>query len=221
MPFKVIVAADTPLNCQLLSRALKRWEKYFAIVACENTLKLFLRRATEKKPEVAIISWNLGGDSQGGLKALRGLRASGLAIRPIVLLDSRDPELVVSAFCAGAKGVVGSNEPFEALSKCIRMVQAGQVWTKSEEAQWLLKALTEREPRRDLAVLKLPSLTSRQMQVVQMVAEGMLNHEIGIALGVTEHTVRNHLFRIYERLGVSNRIELIFHFLSREKNPCG
>jgi DNA-binding NarL/FixJ family response regulator len=205
------------LNCQLLSRALKRWGKHYVIVACEHTLKSFLKQALEKKPEVAVVSWRLGGDPQGGLKALRGVRASGLTIRPIVLLDCRDPELVVSAFCAGAKGVVGSDEPFEALSKCIRCVQAGQVWARSEEAQWILRALTEKELRRDVGALSLPSLTPRQMQVVQMVAEGMLNHEIGSALGVTEHTVRNHLFRIYERLGVSNRVELIFHSLSRGK----
>jgi DNA-binding NarL/FixJ family response regulator len=135
------------------------------------------------------------------------------------MLDSRDPASVVKAFSAGARGVIGSADPLEMLCKCIKSVQMGQVWANSQEAHWILQALTNKEPHRVLAAQKIPSLTSRQAQIVTMVTEGLPNKEIASALGVSEHTVRNHLFRIYERLGVTNRVELIFYALSRGGRP--
>ncbi len=221
MPIRVIIATDTPLNAQLLVRSLNRNKRQFEVVSAEHTLRRFLKQAQEHKPDVAVISWGLQGDPQGGLRALRGLRLSGSTVRPIVLMDSRDPESVVTAFSAGAKGVLGSGHSFDALSKCIRSVHDGQVWANSEESQWVLKALTEMEPRRVLGPLSMSALTPRQLEIVRMVADGLPNKEIASSLGVSEHTVRNHLFRIYERLGVSNRVELVFYSLSERKNSEG
>ena len=214
MPIKVIILADTALSSQLLSEALNEYRNHFTVVAHECALKLFLKQLQKHGADVAVISWTLEGDPQGGLKALRELRAAAPNVRPVVMLDTRDSESVVKAFSAGARGVLGSADPLEMLCKCIKSVQVGQVWANSQEAQWILKALQNKEPHRVLASHNLPSLTSRQAQIVTMVAEGLPNKDIASALGVSEHTVRNHLFRIYERLGVTNRVELIFYALS-------
>jgi DNA-binding NarL/FixJ family response regulator len=216
MPINVAIAADTPLTCQLLARALENCEKDFAVVGCEHTVKGFLKLASKNCGDVAVISATLEGDAQGGLKALRDLRAAGSTLIPILLLERNKPEAVLEAFSAGAKGVIYHTDPFEVVCKCIRSVCAGQVWANSQELHWILKALTNKKPAHVLNAVGIPLLTPRQEQIVRMVAEGLPNNEISAALHVTAHTVRNHLFRIYEKLGLSSRVELILRVLARQ-----
>ncbi len=219
MAVKVIVAAGSPLNSQLLCGALKRSKKQFAVVGCEHTAKEFMSMAARHHADVAVISAGLDGDPEGGLKVLQDLRAAGSTLLPIMLLDFRNPEVVLEAFSAGARGVISHTDPFEVVCKCIESVHAGQVWANSQELQWILKALMDRKPARIMSAGAIPLLTPRQEQIVQMVVEGMPNREISTVLKLSEHTVRNHLFRVYERLGVSSRVELTLYALSQRSNP--
>jgi DNA-binding NarL/FixJ family response regulator len=217
MPIKVIIAAETLLDCQLLSRVLGSQDGLFTVVACAQTVKEFLEQASKHCPHVAAISVALEGDPKGGFKLLREMRAAGSTARPILLLSNHQPEQVVEAFSAGAKGVTCKNDPLETLCKCIQAVHEGQVWANSQELLWLLEAFADRKPSHVVDVRGVPLLTPRQEEVVRLVAEGMPNREISTALGVSEHTVRNHLFQIYEKLGISNRVELILYALSRHE----
>src|SRR5271157_1698567 len=221
MAIKVIIAASSPLNSQLLCRALEHPKKHFAVVGCEHTVKGFIDKASELHADVAVVSAGLEGDPEGGLKALRDLRAVGATISPIVLLDSHEPEAVLDAFSAGARGVLCHTDPFEVVCKCIQSVHAGQVWANSQQLQWILQALTDRKPSRIVNAVGIPLLTPRQEQIVRMAVEGLPNGEISASLHISAHTVRNHLFRIYEKLGVSNRVELILYTLSRQAPPIG
>ena len=218
MAIKVIIAAETLFDCQVLSRALSGQDKHLTVTACAQTIKEFLQRASEHRPDVAAICLALQGDPKGGFKLLRELRATGSTARAVLLLGSQEPEHVIEAFAAGAKGVICKNDPLEILCKCIRVVHEGQVWASSQELHWVLEAFTDREPVRVVNVLGIPLLTPRQEEVVRLVAEGLPNGEIASGLGVTEHTVRNHLFRIYEKLGISSRVELILYVLSRHNS---
>ena len=156
----------------------------------------------------------LQGDPRGGVAAVRNLRSSGSPVRTVVLLEEDKPEDVIEAFAAGARGVVSSGEAIEALCKCIQCVQAGQIWASSQELQWVLEALPTRRRPRIMNVLGHPLLTPRQGEIVRMVVDALPNSEIAAKLHLCPHTVRNHLYRIYERLGVSNRVELILYAMS-------
>ena len=219
MPTRIIVAARTPLACQLLSRALTRSGRQFKVVGSARTKEELLRKVSEHRPDVAVVNSLLQDDPQGGIMALRELSTTGLSVHPIVVLDKDEPEQVVAAFAAGAEGVVCSTAPFKTLCKCIRCVEAGQIWASSQELHWVLQALTDRHPVRVVSALGNPLLTPRQDQIVRMVMEGLPNGEISTKLHVTPHTVKNHLFHIYERLGVSSRVELILYAMSRSKGP--
>ena len=127
-------------------------------------------------------------------------------------------ELVVEAFSAGAKGVVCQAEPLEVLCKCIRRVHAGQIWANTRELKWVMKALGNREPVRVVSAKGLSLLTQRQEQIVNMVIEGLPNPEIAEKLDLSAHTVKNYLFRIYEKLGISNRTELILYAQSSRQS---
>jgi DNA-binding NarL/FixJ family response regulator len=99
-------------------------------------------------------------------------------------------------------------------------VRAGQVWASSQELQWILKSLAAREPVHVVNALGVPLLTERESQIVQLVVEGVPNKEIASKLAVSAHTVKNHLFRIYEKLGVSSRSELILYALSSRQSKA-
>lgn len=203
---------------ELMSHELGRRRKHFKVIACAQTSKELFERVSEHKPGVALIGSDLPGESNGGLKSLRGLRASGIPTRPIILVDGLVPELVVSAFANGARGVVSMRDPIAVLCKCIRSVQAGHIWADSDQLEWIVENLTARLPFQIVNAKGEPLMTRREEQIVRMIAEGLPNSEISSNLGVSPHTVKNHLFRIYEKLGVSNRVELLLYALSgREK----
>jgi DNA-binding NarL/FixJ family response regulator len=217
LPTRIIIAARTSLACQLLSRALTGSGTQFKVVGCAQTKEELLKEVSEHRPDVAVVNSLLQDDPQGGIKALRELCAAGLSVHPIVVLDKDEPEQVVEAFAAGAEGVVCSTAPFKTLCKCIRCVEAGQIWASNQELHWVLKALADWHPVRVVSALGNPLLTLRQEQIVRMVVDGLPDGEISSKLQVSPHTVKNHLFHIYEKLGVSSRVELILYAMSRSK----
>ena len=214
MPITIVVAQRSPMAAQVLCCALRGQRKHFAVVGCVHTPEELLKQVSEHHPDIAVISSILRGDPDGGLKVVRKLRVSGTTTRPIVLLDSSDSKQVFDAFSAGAKGVVSQADSFEALCKCIRCVHAGQIWADSTQLQGIFETLVEREPARIVSAKGIPLLTKREEQIAHMVAEGLPNHEISAKLGVSLHTVKNHLYRIYGKLGISNRVELVLYALS-------
>jgi DNA-binding NarL/FixJ family response regulator len=218
MPISLVVAQRTPLAAQLLCGALKQKRSQFVLMGCGHTVKELLAQVVEHHPDVALVSSVLEGDPRGGLEVVRALRNFGSTTRSIMVPDYSDSELVVEAFSAGAQGVVCQTEPLEVLCKCIRCVHAGQIWANSRELQWVMKTLGNREPVRVVSAKGLSLLTQRQEQIVNMVLEGLPNREIAEKLDLSAHTVKNHLFRIYEKLGISNRTELILYAQSSRQS---
>ena len=85
---------------------------------------------------------------------------------------------------------------------------AGQVWANSKELRYLLEALAVAVPSRATAADGTSILSPREATIVELVVQGLTNREIGSSLDLSEHTVRNYVYRIYDKLGVSNRVEL-------------
>jgi DNA-binding NarL/FixJ family response regulator len=211
----LVVAAQNVLGSDVLCRAFNQRRTQFKVVASAYTRTDLVKQVAEHQPEVALISASLQDDPTAGLQALRELRLTRSSTRAIVLLDWSHPDQVIQAFSHGARGVFCMSEGFEALCKCIRSVHAGQVWADSSQLGWVVQALGEREPVRIVSAVGTALLTEREEQIVRMVAEGLPNSEICTTLGLSAHTVKNHLFRIYDKLGVSNRVELVLYALSK------
>jgi DNA-binding NarL/FixJ family response regulator len=133
--------------------------------------------------------------------------------RAVMLLPSRERDLVIDAFRCGAHGVIFRDEPLETLSKCIHAVHQGQVWANSEHLGYLLDALGHAKPLHLQDARGLNLLSKREENVVRLVSEGLTNRQISSDLGLSEHTVRNYLFRIFDKLGVSTRVELVLYCL--------
>ncbi len=122
-------------------------------------------------------------------------------LRIIVLVDSPERAVVVEGFRAGADGVISRNEPFEMLSKCVRAVCGGQIWARSDQLRFIIEAVAKSKPQQIKGASGAKLLTKREEELAQLVAEGLTNRDISRQLNLTEHTVRNYLFRIFNKFG--------------------
>ena len=203
------------MNSQLIVGALKRCHSNFEVRALTSNSSLAYHELQNCRPDVVVISAQLEDGPLTGFKVLHQLRASESKTPTVMLLDSTERDLVVDAFRAGARGVFCRGYSFKALPKCIRRVHEGQVWVNNVELEFLLELVISLRPmqaRNNAGGMAL--LTPRERDVVRLAVEGMRNQEISVKLNVSEHTVRNYLFRIFDKLGISSRVELVLYAFS-------
>jgi DNA-binding CsgD family transcriptional regulator len=136
-----------------------------------------------------------------------------------MLLDSSKKEAILQAFQAGARGIFTRHDSVESLSKCIRCVYEGQIWANSQQMSFAVEELACSPVVRAIDANGLSLLSKREMDVVRSLAEGLTNREIAERLGLSQHTIKNYLFRVYDKLGVSSRLELLFMTLSHAGAP--
>ncbi len=214
---RVVVADADRLNCELLTEALERTSR-FKVEGATNSAEV-LNALNHSEPDVALVSLSFLGDRKRVFKLLRELKEAYPQIRVIVLMDAVEKQVVVESFRAGAKGVFSRGESFLNLCKCIQRVWEGQIWATSTEMEYALQALTETRPvRMELNSDTVP-LSKREEQVVRLVSDGLSNRDISVRLKLSEHTIKNYLSRIFEKLGVSTRVELVLHALSYRGRP--
>jgi DNA-binding NarL/FixJ family response regulator len=217
----VFVADASRMNCELMAAALRRSRYRLAMAGYATESAEVPAGFHNNEANIAVISAHLRDGVSAGFSVAREIRASYPRTGIIMLLDSIQGTMVIEAFRAGAKGVLSREEPFEVLCKCIHAVHQGQVWANSKELHLVLDALSRApsSPKTNGHGSKRPGLlTKRETGVVQLVAEGLSNRDISQQLNLSEHTVRNYLFRIFNKVGISSRLELALYDLNRQNN---
>ncbi len=215
---RLIIADASPMGCELVQTSFQRFPQQFAITACEVSSAGVIRSASRGNIDVALINVDLKDGRLMGLEALRILHISHPEIRCVIIFDTWQDELIMHAFQAGAKGVFCRAECFDRLCKCIQAVHNGQVWADSRQLLLLLEAFTNSAPVRVTDAKGMVLLTKRESQVVHWISEGLPNRDISLKLGISEHTVSNYLFRIFNKLGVSNRLELALYAIKQQQD---
>jgi len=215
---RVLAADSNRMNSQLLATALER-DKRFQMLDAAPDARGIIATVVKEKPSVVVIGAEIDGNSRKGFEVVRELRGLRPETRVVMLLDYSERSHVVEAFRAGAKGVFSRNDSLKLLAKCIYCVHQGQIWANSKELRYLLDALGEALPLRVVDARGAELLSRREQEVVRCVAEGMSNREIAQRLGLTEHTVKNYLFRIFDKLGVSKRVEVVLYAYSLGSVP--
>lgn len=208
---RVLVADNTRIHTQLLAEALRR-DSGLHVASSDSGLEHLIAQASRHDFDVLVISSNLEEEGLDGLRAARAARQDLLAV---VLLDSSKRETVLEAFRAGARGLFTRQESIETLGKCVRSVYQGQIWANSEQMAVAVEALACSPPVRAVNAHGLNVLSDREMEVVRCLAEGLTNRQIADRLKLSQHTVKNYLFRVFDKLGVSSRVELLFMTLSQ------
>jgi len=218
-PIRVLVADTTRMGTQLILEALRQ-DQRFNVVGVLAASKEFSAAVSDFKPHTAIIGTTAGGDVRKGFDLLRHVQACYPKLQTVMLFDSSTRELVVEAFRAGARGIICRDDGLDALRKCVYAVHLGQVWATSDQVGFLLEVFSRRWVPQAIVDTKGRGLLSRrELDVVRRVSEGMTNREVASHLHLSEHTVKNYIFRIFDKLGVSNRAELILYALSHSCTP--
>lgn len=210
----VLVADSNQMQCQLLTAALRRRPE-FEVTSCPLDPDLILKAAAETGAQVAIMNID---DARSGvlhLSAVRQLHLAHPEVAQILLLDAYSPESVVNAFRSGARGLFCfSRYPFRMLCKCIQVVRKGQIWVSGDQVEFLVDGLNQVSSLRVVNTRGMKLLTPREEQVVALVADGLSNRQVARELQLSEHTVKKYLFRIFDKLGVSSRVELVLYAVS-------
>jgi DNA-binding NarL/FixJ family response regulator len=211
---RILVADNSPFHTELLAAALTR-DPDFQVVASDLCATSVASAVRSQSIDVFVLSAAAEGDAQLGLKILEQLREIDSKVRAVMLLNSSSPDAILEAFRAGARGVFHIQDDSAVLRHCIRCVHEGQAWVNREQMTLLLEALVSTPKVKAVDRNGLNLLTKREMEVVKCLSEGMTNREIAEHIGLSQHTIKNYLFRIFDKLGVSNRMELLFMTLSK------
>ena len=213
----VVISEASKMYCDLLNMAFCGVRERFNVVASASTTAEVLAVLQEHRPQVAIISDNLEDGPLAGMRILPEVRRINPETRILVAMGSPDRELVIEAFRFGADGVFCRNSPFDQLCKSVDAVSRGQIWANATELRYVLDEFTRAPKHLKVDRTVENRMTKREADVVRLAVEGLSNREIARELGLTEHTVKNYLFRIFDKLGVSNRVELVLSCLRQEE----
>jgi DNA-binding NarL/FixJ family response regulator len=215
----IAVADSTRIHTQLLAEAMRN-DHGLQVVASASSSADLLSAVSRVPIDVAVIGHSLDDTSGRGTDVLRQMRALRPHIKGVILLDSSRPEDVLDCFRAGAKGIFSKHERLESLCKCIHAVHEGQIWARSVELDLALNALANLPVVRATNHKGIDLLSAREREVTQCLASGMTNRDIADSLGLSPHTVKNYLFRIFDKLGVSSRTELLYLAMNNpHRNP--
>lgn len=201
------------MSCHLLADALQRNKRYHADPVTSS--KEVLDALRSNAYHLVLVSANFPESPLGGFRLVRHIQELCPGLSIVVLLDTLDRNLVVEAFRAGARGIFCRSDSFLALCKCLQCVHEGQVWASSQELQFVLEALVQPGLSDKPDAAHSRPLSKREEEIARLVAEGLSNRQISDRLGLSEHTIKNYLFRVFEKLGVATRVELALYALNR------
>jgi two-component system, NarL family, nitrate/nitrite response regulator NarL len=211
----VVVADASRMGSQLLANKIQGHND-LRVVASATTRSEVMSGISELQPDIAVISSRLQDGAFAGLDVLRELHTLQTRSRVIMLLDDDQSELVVESFRHGARGIFCRTELTTRLRKCILCVSKGEIWANRVQLERVVEALKQAPAP---LLVEITALSKREEEIVRFVALGLSNSEVAQRLSLSRHTVKNYLFRVYEKLGISTRIELVLYVLSRYKGP--
>ena len=214
---RVLVADGTRIGTQLMLEALRQ-DNRFDVLGVPMASEEFSSQISNFKPNVAVIGASANGHERAGFDLLWHALARYPELQAVMLLNSSRHDTVVEAFRAGARGIICWDDGLDVLRKCVYAVHLGQIWASSAQLGFVLEVFSQRwVPQAVVDSNGRALLSKRELDVVRCVSEGMTNRQIASQLKLSEHTVKNYLFRTFDKLGVSNRAELILYAL----NHCG
>jgi DNA-binding NarL/FixJ family response regulator len=206
---RVAVFSDYPIVRGALRVLIDRRKTYQAIL--ETALCPYaVQYVTDLGIDVALVDLDLTGSSEEQPAGLQSLFAAAPELPVLILTADPDPDACHRAFQLGVRGLVLKSKPLDDLFEAIDRIRRGESWLEGPALEKLLRQ-TFRAGGPDPDRARIASLTRREREIVEVVASGGTNRQIGKQLFISEATVRHHLYAIFEKLGVSTRGELMVY----------
>jgi len=212
---RIVIADDHPIFRDGLCKLLAL-EDDFEVVAQASEGREVLDVLQQYEPDILLLDLKMPG--LDGLATLQRLQTAKTKTRVIVLTASDDKNEFVQAMKLGTSGIVLKQTATEMLIKSIRKVYAGEIWLDSHTtAEVIRRFVTADEPLGAPPSIPAPRererspLSQREREIVALVAQGFKNKEMAEKMFISEQTVKNHLHNIFDKLGVSDRLELALY----------
>lgn len=223
-PIRIIIADDHPIVREGLRRLLSL-EEDFEVVGDATDGRELLDKVEQLKPDVVLLDLRM--PNLDGLSALQTLQQMGSDAKVIVLTASEDKMEFVQAMKLGCSGIVLKQSSPDLIVASIRKVNAGEIWLDSYTATAVIRQFTagvEALPpvqQPTARVRERNPLSSREREIVTLVAQGYKNKEMAEKMFISEQTVKNHLHNIFDKLGVSDRLELALYAIHNGLHSTG
>ncbi len=203
--FRIVIADDDPIVRDVL-RGLIDGQSEMKIVAVAEDGKKALEAVHTHRPDILLLDLLM--PNLPGLETLRELVDKATNTRTIVVTSSVTTRQIVEALQLGARGIM-LKDSLTYLSQCIHEVASGHYWVGNRSRDNLIQLLQELQAESSAEARQNTfGLTARELDVVRHVAEGLPNKDIASRLSITEETVKRHLTNIFDKVGMSNRVEL-------------
>src|SRR5260221_10771653 len=216
---RIVIADDHPIFRDGL-RKLLMLEEDFRVVAEARDGKEVLEVLEEHQPDILLLDLKMPG--LDGLTALQKLQNSRTKTKVIVLTASEDKNQFVQAMKFGTCGIVLKQTATELLIKSIRKVHAGEIWLDSHTTAAVMRQFSS--PMESVTLgsrdRERYQLSQREREIVVLVAQGFKNKEMAEKMFISEQTVKNHLHNIFDKLGVSDRLELALYAIHKNIRPA-
>jgi len=202
---RILIADDHAIFRDGLKKLLES-EADFTVVGEAGDGAEAIKLAQKLKPDILLL--DLAMPRMPGMMALRELTTAAVPVRTIVLSAAVGKEQIVEALQLGARGVVLKESATQQLLKSMRTVMAGEYWVGRESVSDLVQYLRVASGVASGAQRKNFGLTRRQLEIVGTIVAGYTNKDIAQKFSISEDTVKHHLTNIFDKVGVSTRLEL-------------
>ncbi len=205
-----VILADTQAIFRAGLRKIFALEDDIRVVGQAETLAQTLTAVKKFSADVLIFESAL---TVNPVEAVADLLRQATQIRLVVVIPASNEELTLELFRRGAHGIVSREVEPETFVECLRKVAAGETWLDSQGVHWVMEAYRSQNSRPAGARSKV-QLTPKETLIVSCVTQGMKNREIALRVGTTEQVVKNYLRKVYDKLGVADRLELALYCLN-------
>ena len=205
-----VIVADTQAIFRAGLRKIFAVEDDVRVVGQAETLSQALSAAQKFSADIMLFEAAL---APNPMEAVSDLLRQNSGLRLVVVTPEPQEEMTLELFRRGAHGIVSREVEPDLLVDCLRAVAKGQAWLDSRGVQWVLEAYRTQGARPGNARTKV-QLTPKESLIVSCVTQGMKNKEIAQRVGTTEQVVKNYLRKVYDKLGVADRLELALYCLN-------
>ena len=205
-----VIVADTQAIFRAGLRKIFALEDDIRVVGQAETLVQAQSAVKKFSCDVVIFEAAL---AQNPVEAVADLLRQNPGMRLVVVTPGADEELTLDLFRRGAHGILSREVEPELLVECLRKVAGGETWLDHQATHWVMEAYRNQNSRPAGARPKV-QLTPKETLIVSCVTQGMKNKEIALRVGTTEQVVKNYLRKVYDKLGVADRLELALYCLN-------